>query len=148
MILRRGGGRIRGSGGSGRWRRGTCGGGIPHGSCLERSELVSRIDGENHAQLAVASLATVDPDRVGIGHLKLRLLERSGIVCRYGDAERKESDWRKETRKEKENVQARVEATGSRRTGISEGGLCCRVILLLEDEADDVTRVGILVVDG
>ena len=48
----------------------------------------------------------------------------------------------------KRDVQARVEATGSRSTGISEGGLCCGVILLLEDEGDDISNVGILAMNG
>ena len=39
----------------------------------------------------MASLATVYPDWVGIGHLELRLLERSiGIGVWYGDAERRD----------------------------------------------------------
>jgi hypothetical protein len=51
-------------------------------------------------------------------------------------------------RKETRDLQARVEATGRRRTGVSEGGLCCRVILLHENEGNDVSGVGILVMDG
>lgn len=50
--------------------------------------------------------------------------------------------------KRKRDVQARVEAIGSRRTGIGEGGLCCRVILLHENEGNGVSNVGILVMDG
>jgi hypothetical protein len=46
------------------------------------------------------------------------------------------------------DVQARVEATGRRRTRVSEGGLCRCVILLLEDKGNDISRVGILVIDG
>lgn len=155
VVVRRGGGSGRGCSGRGscarrrrrRRRRGICGG-IPHGSSLERSELASGIDGENHAHLAVASLATVCPDRVGIGHLELRLLERSiGIVLRYGNAERK-NQTRGGGQERKRDGQARVEATGSRRTGISEGGLCCRVILLHEDEGHGVSNAGILVMNG
>ena len=47
-----------------------------------------------------------------------------------------------------DDVQARVEATGSRRTRVSEGGLCCRMVLLLEDEGNDVPRVRSLVMVG
>ena len=51
-------------------------------------------------------------------------------------------------KKRKRDAQARVEATGSSRTGISEGGLCCRVILLHEDKGNGVSNVGILVMYG
>ena len=44
----------------------------------------------------------------------------------------------------KGDAQARVKATGKRRTRVSEGGLCRRVIFLLEDEANDISRIGIL----
>ena len=50
--------------------------------------------------------------------------------------------------KGKRDAQARVEATGRRRAGVSEGGLCRRVILLLEDECHDVSNVGSLVMNG
>jgi len=46
------------------------------------------------------------------------------------------------------DVQARIEATGGRRTGISEGGLCRRVVLLHEDEGNGVSNIGILIANG
>jgi len=75
VVLRRGGCRRSGRGrGAWRCRRGGGGtdrggsGGTTHGGCLESCELGSRVDGEDHALLTVAHLATVYPDRVGVGH--------------------------------------------------------------------------------
>jgi hypothetical protein len=57
---------------------------------LKSWEVVPWVNGENHALLAVASLATEYPDGVLILHLELGLLERPiGVVCCHGDAEKK-----------------------------------------------------------
>jgi len=73
----------------------------------------------------VARLATVYPDRVGVSHGELCLLERpAGVVFGHWD-------------------EARVEATGNGTTRATEGGLCHRVILLLEGERDGIADVGI-----
>ena len=64
--------------------------GIAHGGCLESCKLVSRVDGEDHALLTVARLTTVYPDRVGVSHGELRLLERTvGVVVGNGNADKR-----------------------------------------------------------
>ena len=119
---------------------------IAHGGCLESCKLVSRVDGEDHALLTVARLTTVYPDRVGVGHGELRLLERTvGVVVGNGNAD-KRNQTRARRKKGRDYLQARVEATRSRTTRASEGGLCRRVILLHEDEGDDIAWVGSLVI--
>jgi len=79
-------------GGSGTDRGGSrrLGSGITHGGCLESCELVSRVDGEDHALLTVARLATVYPDWFGVGHGELCLLERTvGVVVGHGDTDKR-----------------------------------------------------------
>ena len=122
--------------------------GITRGGCLESCELVSRVDGEDHALLTVARLATVYPDWVSVGHGELCLLERAvGVVVGHGDADKRYQNSSR-TREGKRYLQARVEATGSGTTRAFEGGLCRRVILLHEDEGDDIAGVGSLVINA
>jgi len=120
--------------------------GITRGGCLESCELVSRVDGEDHALLTVAGLTTVYPDRVGVGHGELRLLE-VGVVVGHGDADKSNQNSSR-TREGKRYLQARVKATGSGTTRAFEGGLCRRVILLHEDEGDDIAGVGSLKINA
>ena len=96
----------------------------------------------------MARLATVYPDRVGVGHGELRLLERTvGVGIGHWDAD-KSNQTRSRTQEGKGYLQARVEATGKGTTRATEGGLCHRVILLLEGEGDGIADVGILVINA
>ena len=96
----------------------------------------------------MARLATVYPDRVGVGHGELCLLERTvGVGIGHWDAD-KRNQTRGGPQEGKRYLQARVEATGSGTTRAIEGGLCHRVILLVEEEGDGIADVGILVING
>jgi hypothetical protein len=87
-------GRRSGGGGGGRGRS-CC---VSGRGCQEGCELVPRVDGKDHALLAVACLATVHPDRVEVEHLELRRWESGCVIC-YGITARKDQTQREGKRR-------------------------------------------------
>jgi len=98
-------------------------GGLP-GVLLEFNELATfaRVDSENHALLAMPSLAAVEPHRVRVFHSVLHPREGFLVFC----------NWHK----------ASVESAIKGRARGVERGLCHCVVLLLEDEIDGIAGCG------
>ena len=128
------------SGRGGRWSQGC----FP-GVLLEFNKLatLSRVDGENHALLAMTSLLAVEPHRVCVFHSEVCPREGLLVFCHWHtDRTNQNSSW---TQWRTRDLQASVESARKGRTRGFKRGLCHCVVLLLEDERDDIAGVGRLV---